>query len=87
MELRGSRRWFVAAVGGVAAAAASATMVWRNRRSPTELRLRPQAADSPGYVDHDGWIVTPADQQQLTTGAAAPGAPATRPDAGAAGER
>jgi hypothetical protein len=62
-ETQRSRRWFVAAVGGVAAA--SATVVWRSRQATGERRLAARLGDSPGYVDHDGWIVTPADQQRL----------------------
>jgi hypothetical protein len=84
-ETQRSRRWFVAAVGGVAAAA-SATVVWRSRQAAGGRRLATQMGDSPGYVDHEGWIVTPADQQRLL-GASLPQAEALRPGGEAGSQR
>ncbi len=87
MNTRRSRRWFVAAVSGVAAAAASTTMVWRNRRSATASGQTAHRADSLGYVDHNGWMVTPADQERLRRGVAAADTAALRSGSGAKGEQ
>ena len=66
-----SRRWFVAAIGGVAGLA-SATMAWRLQRGQTERPPIAHVGNTLGVVDHDGWILTPADQQRFIQATAAP---------------
>ena len=59
-----SRRAWFAVAGGALLAAGSAAVVWKTER-PGAAR-RPAAADATAaYVDHEGWILTPADKQRL----------------------
>jgi hypothetical protein len=61
-----SRRWFFAAFGGGVVGAASASVAWRatvDRPSATPAARAPGAV---GYVDHDGWMLTPADKEKVS---------------------
>jgi hypothetical protein len=64
-----SRRWFVAAVSGVAGVASAA--VWWRRRHDGAGREATRAVDALAYVDRDGWMITPADKRRLDAGATA----------------
>jgi hypothetical protein len=66
-----SRRWFVAAIGG-AVGVVSGTLAWRSQRGRWGGRPAVQSGDSLRYVDHDGWILTPADQERLAQAVSAP---------------
>lgn len=57
-----SRRWFV---GGVGAAAAASLLVWRGRRADYARSAAHQRDLPIRYIDRDGWILTPKDQQRL----------------------
>jgi hypothetical protein len=63
-----SRRWFVAAVGGLTGAA-SAALVWRSRRVAAAPPADAPDAASLRFVDRDGWMLTPDDQRRLAQGA------------------
>lgn len=68
-----SRRGWLALAGGSLLAAGSAAVVWKAgppRATPPSGTAGPPAA----YVDHEGWMVTPADKQRLvqTSPAAVP---------------
>jgi hypothetical protein len=59
-----SRRAFLAALGGAVAAQAATWEIGRH------IPRRPAVESNPvsrAYVDHDGWILTTADKQKLTT--------------------
>lgn len=68
-----SRRGWMAMTGGALLAAGSAAAVWKVGRPRATLRLGPTGAPA-AYVDHEGWMVTPADKQRLvqTSQAAVP---------------
>jgi hypothetical protein len=62
-----SRRAFLTAAGGGLLALISASIVWRSGRSWTQAPKTDPFASSTGYVDHNGWMLTPADKQKLTS--------------------
>jgi hypothetical protein len=58
-----SRRTWWAVTGGAVLTAASAAFVWK-QRGPGAARASADTSPA-GYVDHDGWMLTPADQEKL----------------------
>jgi len=62
--LRLSRRAWLGVAGGALLAAGSAAVVWKSS-GPGAAR-HPTASGAPApYVDHEGWMLTPADKQRL----------------------
>jgi hypothetical protein len=59
-----SRRAWMAVTGGALLAAGSAAVVWKSGW-PGEGRRTAAAGPPAPYVDHDGWMLTPADKQRL----------------------
>ena len=68
MAIEFPRRGFFAAIGGGVVGAASASLAWRaaaDRPNPNPAARTPGAV---GYVDHDGWMFTPADKEKVSKG-------------------
>lgn len=64
MMTRFSRRAFLVAAG---AGLVSAPLVWKYGGPRTEPTRKPWPAEVfDKYVDHDGWMLTPADEETLT---------------------
>jgi hypothetical protein len=61
-----SRRAFLTAAGGGLLALLSASIFWRSGGFSTPPAGTGLFESTAGYVDHDGWMVTPADKQKLT---------------------
>jgi hypothetical protein len=59
------RRGFFAALGGVIGAA-SASLAWRVTADRQPLLPAARTPDAVGYVDHDGWMFTPADKEKVS---------------------
>ena len=61
--VRVSRRgWLVVAAGALAAGAAGVLLRFGERGAATSS---PAPGAPAGYVDHEGWMLTPADKQRL----------------------
>lgn len=66
MRTHVSRRAFLTAMGAALLAVASASTVLRSRGCrTTPWRRAVPAGSSVAYVDHEGWMLTPADEQKL----------------------
>jgi hypothetical protein len=59
-----SRRAWLTVTGGTLVAAGSAAVLWKSGR-PGAARGSTGAGAPASYVDHDGWMLTPADKQRL----------------------
>lgn len=59
-----SRRAWLAVAGGTLLAAGAAAVVWRTGL-PGVTPGAVVAGAPAGYVDHEGWMLTPADKQAL----------------------
>ena len=56
------RGWLVVAAGTMAAGAAAVLWRFGERGAPSSS---PASGAPAGYVDHEGWMLTPADKQRL----------------------
>jgi len=66
-----SRRTFVAAVGGGIVGAGSASLASRVSRASADTPVSARTAAAVGYVDQDGWMLTPDDARAMAQAAAA----------------
>jgi hypothetical protein len=60
-------------VGGSLLLAATTATAWRWRTSRADAARAPGVDAPASYVDHDGWIVSPAEKQSLQAQPPAPG--------------
>ncbi len=63
-QARLSRRAWLGVAGGALLAAGSAAVVWKSSGPGAARHSAATGAPAP-YVDHEGWMLTPADKQRL----------------------
>jgi hypothetical protein len=66
MRTEFSRRWLFAALGGGVVGAASASIAWRATGDRPRTSPAAKTPGAVGYVDHDGWMLTPADKEKVS---------------------